>query len=123
MSVATVDTVLNDVRPYLIADGGDVEVVSVEDGVVSLRLQVTRMSLPACLLEKDTDGQFAITVKSRRSCEELFQFVRQCPALQGACGTCASSSATMKMGIERALQVRKSIPAAACISSNGHSAS
>lgn len=26
--------------------------------------------------------------------------------LQGACGTCASSTATMKMGIERALRVR-----------------
>ena len=54
-------------------------------------------------------ADFAITVKNRRSCGELFQFVRQCPALQGACGTCASSSATMKMGIERALQVRKGI--------------
>ena len=51
MSIATVDTVLNDVRPYLIADGGDVEVVSVADGVVSLRLQVTRLSLPACRLD------------------------------------------------------------------------
>ncbi|KAI3679073.1 hypothetical protein L6452_38381 [Arctium lappa] len=34
-----VDTVLDDVRPYLIADGGNVDVVSVEDGVVSLKLQ------------------------------------------------------------------------------------
>ena len=25
--------------------------------------------------------------------------------MQGACGTCASSSSTMKMGIERALKV------------------
>ena len=25
--------------------------------------------------------------------------------MQGACGTCASSTATMKMGIERALRV------------------
>jgi Fe-S cluster biogenesis protein NfuA len=48
------------VRPYLIADGGNVRVASVEAGVVTLELQ-------------------------------------------GACGTCPSSSATMKMGIERAL--------------------
>lgn len=56
-----VDLVLNDVRPYLIADGGNVEVASVEDGVISLRLQ-------------------------------------------GACGTCPSSTTTMKMGIERVLK-------------------
>jgi Fe-S cluster biogenesis protein NfuA len=61
MSVATVDAALNEVRPYLIADGGNVEVVSVERGIVALRLQ-------------------------------------------GACGTCSSSAATMKMGIERALK-------------------
>lgn len=32
--------VLDDVRPYLIADGGNVDVVGVEDGVVLLQLQV-----------------------------------------------------------------------------------
>ncbi|XP_050236411.1 nifU-like protein 1, chloroplastic [Mercurialis annua] len=56
-----VDLVLEDVRPYLIADGGNVDVVSVEDGVVSLQLQ-------------------------------------------GACGSCPSSTTTMKMGIERVLK-------------------
>ncbi|KAJ7523359.1 hypothetical protein O6H91_18G048500 [Diphasiastrum complanatum] len=56
-----VDLVLNEVRPYLISDGGNVEVVSATDGVVSLRLQ-------------------------------------------GACGTCPSSTSTMKMGIERVLK-------------------
>jgi Fe-S cluster biogenesis protein NfuA len=61
MTVETVDKVLDDVRPYLIADGGNVDVVSVQNGIVALQLQ-------------------------------------------GACGTCASSSATMKMGIERALR-------------------
>ncbi|KAL7199111.1 hypothetical protein ACSBR2_021399 [Camellia fascicularis] len=34
-----VDVVLEDVRPYLISDGGNVDVVSVEDGVISLKLQ------------------------------------------------------------------------------------
>ncbi|XAR58359.1 hypothetical protein NMG60_11013731 [Bertholletia excelsa] len=56
-----VDMVLEDVRPYLIADGGNVDVVSVEDGVISLQLQ-------------------------------------------GACGSCPSSTTTMKMGIERVLK-------------------
>ena len=61
LTVANVDEALNEVRPYLIADGGNVEVVGVEAGVVLLRLQ-------------------------------------------GACGTCPSSTATMKMGIERSLK-------------------
>ncbi|PWA95447.1 NIF system FeS cluster assembly, NifU [Artemisia annua] len=56
-----VDKVLDDVRPYLIADGGNVDVVGVLNGVVSLKLQ-------------------------------------------GACGTCPSSTTTMKMGIERVLK-------------------
>eukprot|EP00640_Fibrocapsa_japonica_P001461 CAMPEP_0113942554 /NCGR_PEP_ID=MMETSP1339-20121228/8247_1 /TAXON_ID=94617 /ORGANISM="Fibrocapsa japonica" /LENGTH=393 /DNA_ID=CAMNT_0000947073 /DNA_START=24 /DNA_END=1205 /DNA_ORIENTATION=+ /assembly_acc=CAM_ASM_000762 len=58
-----VDKVLDEVRPYLIADGGNVEVVDV---------------LP------DT-GEVQL-------------------ALQGACGTCPSSTMTMKMGIERVLR-------------------
>ncbi|KAL6223385.1 hypothetical protein ACLB2K_006772 [Fragaria x ananassa] len=61
LTVPNVDMVLEDVRPYLIADGGNVDVVSVEDGVVSLKLQ-------------------------------------------GACGSCPSSTTTMKMGIERVLK-------------------
>lgn len=39
LTAQNVDLVLEDVRPYLIADGGNVDVVSVEDGVVSLKLQ------------------------------------------------------------------------------------
>ncbi|KAK9280939.1 hypothetical protein L1049_003830 [Liquidambar formosana] len=61
LTAQNVDLVLEDVRPYLIADGGNVDVVSVEDGVVSLKLQ-------------------------------------------GACGSCPSSTTTMKMGIERVLK-------------------
>ncbi|KDP28290.1 hypothetical protein JCGZ_14061 [Jatropha curcas] len=61
LTVQNVDLVLEDVRPYLIADGGNVDVVSVEDGVISLKLQ-------------------------------------------GACGSCPSSTTTMKMGIERVLK-------------------
>lgn len=40
LSVESVDRVLDDVRPYLIADGGNVDVVGVENGVVMLQLQV-----------------------------------------------------------------------------------
>ncbi|XP_022991837.1 nifU-like protein 1, chloroplastic [Cucurbita maxima] len=61
LTIANVDLVLEDVRPYLIADGGNVDVVSVEDGIVSLKLV-------------------------------------------GACGSCPSSTTTMKMGIERVLK-------------------
>lgn len=42
-----VNAVLEDVRPYLIADGGDVELVSVEEGVVSLKLQGACESCPS----------------------------------------------------------------------------
>jgi Fe-S cluster biogenesis protein NfuA len=61
MTPEAVDRVLDEVRPYLIADGGDVEVAAVENGNVYL-------------------------------------------TLQGSCSSCASSSVTMKMGIERALK-------------------
>lgn len=39
MNIETVDKALDEVRPYLQADGGDVEVVEVENGRVLLRLQ------------------------------------------------------------------------------------
>lgn len=55
-----VEEVLNKLRPFLLRDGGDCELVDVEDGVVNLRLL-------------------------------------------GACGTCPSSTITLKAGIERAL--------------------
>ncbi|XP_020583133.1 nifU-like protein 1, chloroplastic [Phalaenopsis equestris] len=61
LTMSNVDLVLEKVRPYLITDGGNVDVVSVEDGVISLKLQ-------------------------------------------GACGTCPSSTTTMKLGIERVLK-------------------
>ncbi len=60
-----VESVLDDLRPLLQSDGGDVELVDVLDGVVSLRLM-------------------------------------------GACGTCPSSTITLKNAIERSL--REEIP-------------
>lgn len=47
MTVEAVDHALDDVRPYLIADGGNVEVVAVENGRVFLQLQVRRPCCPA----------------------------------------------------------------------------
>ena len=58
-----VDLVLEEVRPYLISDGGNVAVAGVDLETRSVRL-----------------------------------------VLQGACGSCPSSTVTMKMGIERVLK-------------------
>ena len=62
---ASVDEVLNRVRPYLVADGGDVAVVDVRPETKDVVLR-----------------------------------------LEGACGSCPSSTTTMKMGIERVLRER-----------------
>ncbi len=60
-----VETVLDELRPFLQADGGNVEVVEIDGPIVKVRLQ-------------------------------------------GACGSCPSSTMTLKMGIERKL--REAIP-------------
>jgi len=65
LTVANVERVLDELRPYLMADGGNVEIVEIDGPVVKVRLQ-------------------------------------------GACGSCPSSTMTLKMGIERKL--RESIP-------------
>ena len=56
---------LDELRPFLMADGGNVEVVEIDGPVVKVRLQ-------------------------------------------GACGSCPSSTMTLKMGIER--KMREAIP-------------
>lgn len=56
-----VEQVLDEMRPYLISDGGNVELVEIDGPVVKLRLQ-------------------------------------------GACGSCPSSTMTLRMGIERRLR-------------------
>ena len=60
-----VEKVLDELRPFLMADGGNVEVVELVGPIVKVRLQ-------------------------------------------GACGSCPSSTMTLKMGIER--KMRESIP-------------
>jgi Fe-S cluster biogenesis protein NfuA len=65
LTVDNVERVLDELRPYLMADGGNVEIVEIDGPIVKVRLQ-------------------------------------------GACGSCPSSTMTLKMGIERKL--RESIP-------------
>ncbi len=60
-----VEKVLDELRPFLMADGGNVEIVEIDGPIVKVRLQ-------------------------------------------GACGSCPSSTMTLKMGIERKL--REAIP-------------
>ena len=65
LTLANVERALDEVRPYLMADGGNVEVVEIDGPIVKVRLQ-------------------------------------------GACGSCPSSTMTLKMGLERKL--REAIP-------------
>tara|TARA_Y100001968_G_scaffold319273_1_gene350561 strand:- start:172 stop:441 length:270 start_codon:yes stop_codon:yes gene_type:complete len=64
-NLKNVESVLDELRPFLLADGGNVEVVEIDGPIVKVRLQ-------------------------------------------GACGSCPSSTMTLKMGIERKL--REMIP-------------
>jgi Fe-S cluster biogenesis protein NfuA len=65
LTTENVEKVLDELRPYLMSDGGNVELVELDGPIVKLRLQ-------------------------------------------GACGSCPSSTMTLRMGIERKL--RESIP-------------
>ena len=61
LTLENVETVLDEMRPYLISDGGNVEIVELDGPIVKLRLQ-------------------------------------------GACGSCPSSTMTLRMGLERRLK-------------------
>ncbi len=61
LTTENVEQVLDELRPYLMSDGGNVELVEIDGPVVKLRLQ-------------------------------------------GACGSCPSSTMTLRMGIERRLR-------------------
>ena len=65
LTLENVEKVLDEMRPFLMADGGNVEVVELDGPIVKVRLQ-------------------------------------------GACGSCPSSTMTLKMGIER--KMRECIP-------------
>ncbi len=47
ITLQSVASTLETLRPAMQADGGDVELVSVEDGVVSVRLKGTCLSCPS----------------------------------------------------------------------------
>ena len=61
LTTENVETVLEELRPYRMADGGNVSLVEIDGPIVKLRLE-------------------------------------------GACGSCPSSTMTLKMGIERRLK-------------------
>lgn len=63
LTLANVESVLDEMRPYLISDGGNVSVADIDGATVKLQLE-------------------------------------------GACGSCPSSTMTMKMGLERRLRER-----------------
>ena len=63
LTLENVEKTLDEMRPYLMSDGGNVRVVDIDGGIVRLKLE-------------------------------------------GACGTCPSSTMTMKMGLERRLRER-----------------
>ena len=65
LTTENVEKVLDELRPFLMADGGNVEIAEIDGQIVKVRLQ-------------------------------------------GACGSCPSSTMTLKMGIERKL--REMIP-------------
>lgn len=49
MTVESVDRALDEVRPYLISDGGNVEVVSVTEGIVRVKMQVCVCVAISCM--------------------------------------------------------------------------
>jgi Fe-S cluster biogenesis protein NfuA len=61
LTIENVETVLDEMRPYLISDGGNVKLIELDGPIVKVQLQ-------------------------------------------GACGSCPSSTMTLKMGIERRLK-------------------
>lgn len=76
LTVKNVDLVLEDVRPYLISDGGNVDVVSVEDGVILLQLQGACESCPSSTttmkmgIERVLKEKFGDAVKDIREINE-----------------------------------------------------
>ncbi|MBE9252234.1 NifU family protein [Dolichospermum sp. LEGE 00240] len=60
LTIENVESVLDEMRPYLMSDGGNVKLVELDGPIVKV-------------------------------------------SLQGACGSCPSSTMTLKMGIERRL--------------------
>ncbi|XP_076940723.1 nifU-like protein 1, chloroplastic [Bidens hawaiensis] len=75
-----VDAVLEDVRPYLIADGGNVDVVSVLNGVVSLKLQGACESCPSSTTTMKMGIERVLKEKFGDAIKEIVQVYDQQPA-------------------------------------------
>ncbi len=107
--------VLDEVRPYLIADGGNVRVmgVDVDRRVVSRLSGLVSSSLPGLtcfvlefpFLKPRCHHYVICCCRSGFHTNRTFTYfpLQVKLALQGACGSCPSSTTTMKMGIERVL--------------------
>ncbi|AES82217.1 putative NIF system FeS cluster assembly, NifU [Medicago truncatula] len=73
LTASNVDLVLEDVRPYLISDGGNVDVVSVENGVVSLKLQGACESCPSSTTTMKMGIERVLKEKFGDSIEDIVQ--------------------------------------------------
>ncbi|NJK41346.1 MAG: NifU family protein [Acaryochloridaceae cyanobacterium SU_2_1] len=69
-----VETVLDELRPYLMADGGNVELVEVEGPVVRLRLQGACGSCPssAMTLKMGIERKLRDTIPEISEVEQVF---------------------------------------------------
>jgi len=50
LTVGNVETVLDELRPYLMSDGGNVELVELDGPIVKLRLQGACSSCPSSIM-------------------------------------------------------------------------
>jgi Fe-S cluster biogenesis protein NfuA len=74
LSPANVEAVLDELRPYLMADGGNVELVEVEGPVVKLRLQGACGSCPssAMTLKMGIERKLRDTIPEIAEVEQVF---------------------------------------------------
>lgn len=74
LNPANVETVLDELRPYLMADGGNVELVEVEGPVVKLRLQGACGSCPssAMTLKMGIERKLRDTIPEISEVEQVF---------------------------------------------------
>jgi Fe-S cluster biogenesis protein NfuA len=74
LTLENVETVLDELRPYLMADGGNVELVEIEGPVVKLRLQGACGSCPssAMTLRMGIERKLRETIPDIGEIEQVF---------------------------------------------------
>ncbi len=74
LTLENVETVLDELRPYLMADGGNVELVEIEGPVVKLRLQGACGSCPssAMTLRMGIERKLRETIPDISEIEQVF---------------------------------------------------